>query len=102
MFKKLLIKLGFGREYEYTHWDIHALARMMAPDLWVAVDIVEGSIEGTSNHYTNYPELKQSFYHAINMLKHGHYPSKRNLKSVDDVVKFQLGLNIKRLRASMK
>jgi hypothetical protein len=60
---------------DYTHWDIHALARIMNPAAWVTHDATPGA------YYMDYPEAYASFRMAANALAAGYRPPAKHLWS---------------------
>lgn len=55
------------REIDYTHWDIHAMARTMDPVAWAAFDALP---KGT--YYETFEPVSNSFHLAIGALKAGY------------------------------
>jgi len=51
---------------DYTHWDIHALARVIDPVAWVPYDATPGA------YYMDFPEAYASFKRAIPILAAGY------------------------------
>ncbi len=89
-FFKSLVRKFKVRKYEYTHWDIHALARLMDPKAWAEFDALPDvdKTTGEKKYYGAFDPIKPSFNMAVNLLKNGVYPCKENLFSHDDILKF--------------
>lgn len=94
-FKNLANKFKV-RKYDYSHWDIHALARMMDPKAWAAFDALPtiDPSTGRPKYYGSFKPVKNSFNLAINLLKNGVYPYKKNLLSDADVSAFLKNRNL--------
>lgn len=62
-------------EVDYTHWDIHALARVLDPDAWKSHDATPAS------NYLDFPETRRSFTLAVSILASGYKPPHGHLWS---------------------
>lgn len=88
---------------DYTHWDIHALARILAPSSWAAFDAApkinpKTGRSGRSRHYWDHHvsaeyqagvrfncTLHASFLMAINALKAGYKAPWGHLRSDEEL-----------------
>lgn len=87
-FKNIVSKFKV-RKYNYSHWDIHALARLMDPKAWAKFDELPDVDEnGNKKYYGSFEPIQPSFKMAVNLLKNGIYPCKKNLLSHDEVADF--------------
>ncbi len=95
IFKNLFKK----RKYDYSHWDIHALARMMDPEAWAAFDALPEIDESTgrAKYYGSFKPVEKSFKMAVNLCKCGILPYKYNLESDADVENYMKVLKAKNL-----
>ncbi len=94
-FKNLFRK----RKYDYSHWDIHALARMMDPEAWAAFDALPDIDEATgrAKYYGSFKPVEKSFKMAVNLCQRGIFPCKYNLESDADVQNYMSVVKAKEL-----
>lgn len=78
------------RKYDYSHWDIHAMARLIDPEAWKSFDELPtiDPLTGREKYYSSFEPIKGSFQSAINLLKSGIYPCHKNLESDNEVRDF--------------
>jgi hypothetical protein len=69
------------RKIDYTHWDIHAMARILDPKAWAEFDAAGHS----PNEYVTFAAIRPSFDMAVNALKHGVKATKEHLWSHTEV-----------------
>jgi hypothetical protein len=69
------------RKVDYTHWDIHALARILDPNAWAEFDAAGHS----PNEYVTFAIVQPSFNMAVNALKSGIKATKNHLWSHAEV-----------------
>lgn len=89
----------------YTHWDIHALARLLDPEAWAEFDKLPeiDQITGGKKYYGNFEPVLESFRMAINGLKNGvKIVSKDHLWSDAELFRHLLDVKIQELEAKKR
>ena len=69
---------------DYTHWDIHAMARILDPKTWAEFDAAGYH----PNDYLSFTPILTSFDMAINALKRGVMPAKKHFWNHAEVAAF--------------
>ena len=89
MFNCLKRKITKQPINDYSHWDIHAMARVLDPEAWTKMD--EAGIH--PNNYYLCKTITPSFDMAVNALKHGVRLTENRLMSHDEVAAYFKSLN---------
>jgi len=72
---------------DYTHWDIHALARVLDPKAWEQFDSLPIDIRtGKKPYYSSFAPVQCSFAMAINALKSGVKATKHHLWNNEELI----------------
>lgn len=97
--KAILSRFKTESDLDFTHWDIHALARVMAPAAWAAYDALPeiNPDTGRKKYYMDNVRAEpvstrmanigtyDSFMMALNALMAGYKVPHQHLRSVEDL-----------------